>query len=91
MLGLTARVCRDSQVKVVPARTLVPGDLVLLEAGDRIPADGRRARRGSRWTAWRLALVSDIAVAACTLVGPCPGNGLLPWRRLSCRYPGRRL
>ncbi|MEV4227403.1 HAD-IC family P-type ATPase [Streptomyces bobili] len=41
MLVPTARVRRDGQVKVVPARTLVPGDVVLLEAGDRVPADGR--------------------------------------------------
>jgi Ca2+-transporting ATPase len=41
MLVPTARVRRDGQVQVVPARTLVPGDVVLLEAGDRIPADGR--------------------------------------------------
>ncbi|MEU9247374.1 cation-translocating P-type ATPase [Streptomyces sp. NPDC048385] len=41
MLVPTARVRRDGQVRVVPARTLVPGDVVLLEAGDRIPADGR--------------------------------------------------
>ena len=25
----------------IPARELVPGDLILLEAGDRIPADAR--------------------------------------------------
>ncbi|MEU0112625.1 cation-translocating P-type ATPase [Streptomyces bobili] len=41
MLVPTARVRRDSQEKVIPAGTLVPGDVVLLEAGDRVPADGR--------------------------------------------------
>ncbi|MFF8196187.1 cation-translocating P-type ATPase [Streptomyces bobili] len=41
MLVPTARVRRDSQEKVIPAGTLVPGDIVLLEAGDRVPADGR--------------------------------------------------
>ncbi|CAL9325892.1 Calcium-transporting ATPase 1 [Streptomyces sp. SudanB182_2057] len=41
MLVPTARVRRDGQVQAVPARTLVPGDVVLLEAGDRVPADGR--------------------------------------------------
>ncbi|WP_165986706.1 HAD-IC family P-type ATPase [Streptomyces sp. YIM 98790] len=41
MLVPTARVRRDGRVRMVPARTLVPGDVVLLEAGDRVPADGR--------------------------------------------------
>ncbi|MFJ8145957.1 cation-translocating P-type ATPase [Streptomyces sp. NPDC096048] len=43
MLVPTARVRRDGRVRTVPAGTLVPGDIVLLEAGDRIPADGRLA------------------------------------------------
>ena len=41
MLVPTARVRRDGQVKVTAAGALVPGDVVLLEAGDRVPADGR--------------------------------------------------
>lgn len=36
-----ARVRRDSQTVQVQARDLVPGDIVLLEGGDRVPADGR--------------------------------------------------
>src|SRR3990170_3458005 len=36
-----ARVIRDGNEMVVPAREIVPGDIVLLEAGDRVPADGR--------------------------------------------------
>jgi Ca2+-transporting ATPase len=41
MLTLNARVRRGGQVITVPTDALVPGDLVLLEAGDRVPADGR--------------------------------------------------
>ena len=41
MLELIVRVRRNGEVVEVPAAELVPGDLVLLEAGDRIPADGR--------------------------------------------------
>ncbi len=41
MLESTARVRRDGAVQEVPATELVPGDIVLLEAGDRVPADGR--------------------------------------------------
>jgi Ca2+-transporting ATPase len=41
MAAPTARVLRDALETVVPARELVPGDIVLLRAGDRIPADAR--------------------------------------------------
>ncbi|MDP2432056.1 MAG: cation-translocating P-type ATPase [Pseudomonadota bacterium] len=41
MLARRARVKRDGRVIEVEVDELVPGDLVLLEAGDRIPADGR--------------------------------------------------
>ncbi len=37
----TAKVVRDGQTRQVPAVELVPGDLVLLESGDRLPADVR--------------------------------------------------
>lgn len=37
----TARVIRSGERKVIPADELVPGDLIELEAGDRVPADGR--------------------------------------------------
>ncbi|HRL75337.1 MAG TPA: cation-translocating P-type ATPase [Candidatus Accumulibacter phosphatis] len=41
MLAPTARVRRNGQTALVPAVDLVPGDILLLEAGDRIPADAR--------------------------------------------------
>ena len=41
MLAQHARVRRGGQVLQIAAVELVPGDLVLLEAGDRVPADGR--------------------------------------------------
>lgn len=37
----TSKVVRDSEVKVIESAFLVPGDLILIEAGDRIPADCR--------------------------------------------------
>jgi Ca2+-transporting ATPase len=37
----TVRVRRDGKVQEMPAPQLVPGDVVLLEAGNRVPADGR--------------------------------------------------
>ncbi|MBC7844265.1 MAG: HAD-IC family P-type ATPase [Gemmatimonadaceae bacterium] len=36
-----ARVRRDGVEAALPARDLVPGDLILLAAGDRVPADAR--------------------------------------------------
>jgi P-type Ca2+ transporter type 2C len=41
MMIVKARVLRDGQLTQVPAEQLVPGDIVAIEAGDVIPADGR--------------------------------------------------
>ena len=38
---VTARVIRDGSSHKIPASQVVPGDLVQVEAGDRIPADSR--------------------------------------------------
>ena len=40
-IAATAKVLRDGKVLEVSASVLVPGDIVLLEQGDYIPADGR--------------------------------------------------
>jgi P-type Ca2+ transporter type 2C len=55
------RVRRDGTVQQVKAGELVPGDIVLLEAGDTVPADGR------------LAAAFRLAVAEAALTGePVP-------------------
>lgn len=41
MAAPTATVLRDEEELDIPARELVPGDVILLRAGDKIPADGR--------------------------------------------------
>jgi magnesium-transporting ATPase (P-type) len=41
MLSLQATVLRDGRRVVVPAETLVPGDVVHLQSGDKVPADLR--------------------------------------------------
>ena len=41
MLALQAKVIRDGHTSQLPADQLVPGDIVILEPGDKIPADGR--------------------------------------------------
>ncbi len=41
MTAATCRVLRDGKMVVLHSDELVPGDVVLLEAGDAVPADGR--------------------------------------------------
>jgi Ca2+-transporting ATPase len=41
MAAPTATVLRDGQEQDVPARDVVPGDIIRLSAGDRVPADSR--------------------------------------------------
>ena len=41
MAAPTAAVVRDHEEQSIPAHELVPGDIILLRAGDKIPADAR--------------------------------------------------
>jgi magnesium-transporting ATPase (P-type) len=41
MLSAEARTLRGGETRMIPADELVPGDIVLLESGDKIPADLR--------------------------------------------------
>ncbi|MDT3736584.1 MAG: cation-transporting P-type ATPase [Denitratisoma sp.] len=41
MLSLTASVLRDGRRREIPAEELVPGDIVFLASGDKVPADLR--------------------------------------------------
>lgn len=41
MLSAEARTLRDSETRLIAAENLVPGDIVLLESGDKVPADLR--------------------------------------------------
>ena len=52
MLKTVARVRRDGQALEVDAEELVPGDVVLMEAGNRVPADGASPSR-RRWRSRR--------------------------------------
>ena len=45
--GPEAKVLRDGTIVQIPARELVVGDVILLEAGDMIPADGRLIENAS--------------------------------------------
>ncbi len=41
MAAATSKVLRDGEVKQIPSAELVVGDVILLEAGDAVPADAR--------------------------------------------------
>lgn len=41
LMNRTVRVVRDGQERTIDARSLVPGDVILLEEGDAAPADAR--------------------------------------------------
>ncbi len=41
MAAPEANVIREGKQSIIPARELVPGDIVALETGDKVPADGR--------------------------------------------------
>lgn len=44
MITRSSKVIRDGKLQTVPSKEIVPGDLILIEAGDHIPADGRFIR-----------------------------------------------
>ncbi|MFJ5776914.1 cation-translocating P-type ATPase [Streptomyces sp. NPDC093094] len=68
MLKATARVRRDGAEAEIPAEDLVVGDIVLLSAGDQVPADGRIIRASalqideSALTGESVPAAKDIAV-----------------------------
>lgn len=45
-----AKVFRDGELKRILVRELVPGDVILLEEGDRVPADARLIEAFDLWT-----------------------------------------
>lgn len=47
MTAATCKVLRDGKQRAIPSEELVPGDVVVLEAGDSVPADGRLLQSAS--------------------------------------------
>ena len=45
-----AKVIRDGELKKISVRDLVPGDVIALEEGDRVPADARLIEAFDLWT-----------------------------------------
>ncbi len=79
MLAAQAIVQRDGQRCTVPAAELVPGDVVWLTAGDRVPAD-LRLLRAKNLRIQEAALTGESVPIDKTL-GPCPADTVLAERR----------
>ncbi|MBR4200433.1 MAG: cation-translocating P-type ATPase [Oscillospiraceae bacterium] len=72
----TARVRRDGAVTVLPAEQLVPDDVILLEAGDCIPADAVIVSAAQLWAEESILTGESAAVNkhAHTAEDPVPEN-----------------
>jgi Ca2+-transporting ATPase len=55
----SSKVIRDGDYRVVPSSTIVPGDLVELEAGDNVPADGRIVWHTANFSAQEASLTGE--------------------------------
>ena len=75
-----AKVVRDGSVTLVPAVDVVPGDLVEVEAGDVVPADGRIVHSATLETQ-EAALTGESAPSPRTR-GRCPARR---WRSATAR------
>ncbi|MCG6498337.1 HAD-IC family P-type ATPase [Kitasatospora sp. A2-31] len=76
MMKATARVRRDGAESEIPAEGLVVGDVVLVSAGDQVPADGRIVRA----TALQIdeSALTGESVPAVKDTGIVPGERLAP-------------
>jgi len=72
MLSAQARTTRGGETRLIPADQLVPGDVVLLESGDRIPADLRLVD-AKNLRAEEAALTGE-SVPAEKTTDPAPAN-----------------
>ncbi|MFG2479575.1 cation-translocating P-type ATPase [Streptomyces fagopyri] len=76
MMRATARVRRDGSEAEIPAEQLVVGDIVLISAGDQVPADGRIIE-ASALQIDESALTGE-SVPAAKDAGTLPGGRELP-------------
>ncbi|WP_327266024.1 HAD-IC family P-type ATPase [Streptomyces sp. NBC_01232] len=76
MMKTTARVRRDGREAEIPAEQLVDGDVVLISAGDQVPADGRLVE-ASALQIDESALTGE-SVPAAKDTGPLAGSRLSP-------------
>lgn len=86
MAAPTARVLRGGSEVEIPARELVPGDVVILKAGDRIPADSRIFESFSLKVEEAALTGESLAVEKAT--EPVSGDHLTLGDRLNMVYMG---
>jgi magnesium-transporting ATPase (P-type) len=85
MLSLRADVLRDSRRIVLSAEALVPGDIVFLQSGDKVPADLRLLRVRNLWI--QEAVLTGESVAVEKGVDPVTATAVLG-DRSSMAYSG---
>src|SRR5690606_23999549 len=85
LIAPRARLVRDGRREVLPVRNIVPGDVVLLEAGDRVPADLRLIK--ARSLLIEEAILTGESVAAEKHAAPAPAAASLGDRH-SMAYSG---
>ena len=79
MTAATSKVLRDGAVAELESSRLVPGDVVLLEAGDAVPADGRL--RGCASLQFEEAALTGESVPSAKSTDPLTGDVPLGDRR----------
>ncbi|MGW3322141.1 cation-translocating P-type ATPase [Streptomyces virginiae] len=84
MMKATARVRRDGREAEIPAEQLVDGDVVLISAGDQVPADGRLIE-ASALQIDESALTGE-SVPAAKETGALRGSGLSPGDRTNTAF-----
>ena len=72
MAAAHASVLRDGERRSVPAAELVPGDIILIEEGDTVPADARLVHATALQTA-EAALTGE-SLPVSKDIGPVPGE-----------------
>ena len=75
MLSLQAVVLRDGKRAVLPAEQLVPGDIVFLQSGDKVPADLRLIRIKSLQI--QEAILTGESLAVSKTLEPAPADAAL--------------
>jgi len=86
MAAPTASVLRDGVEVEIPARELVPGDVILLHAGDKIPADARLIE-SMNLQAEEAALTGE-SLPVQKHTDPLPGDDLAVGDRKNMVYSG---
>lgn len=84
MMKATARVRRDGTESEIPAEDVVEGDVVLIAAGDEVPADGRIVA-ASALQIDESALTGE-SVPAAKDAGTLTGDGLAPGDRTNMTF-----